>query len=333
MNSPISQYILANSPSKEEQQGQRYLATSSSKEEQKNKAHWFFGDNYNHHFDELPLERAVKEIACATTASFLVSPMVSMIDKTIVQDISGSGQFWRAMGTAAKEMVFQPRAFFGGLSFRLTFIVYAGTYAVANLSEMALDMKKVRDDDQRKNMKVAASAVANIGLLAWRDSVFAREFSANTPKHKTPMRTIGLFAARDAATMYATFYAAPKAAVYLQEHYGVAQYPAELSMALAIPVFTQIVTAPLHIHAMDFYANPNSSTAERIAAIKKEMPTVSFARGFRILPAFGIGSFSNNRFREYFIRHEWEPEREPLQKRLTNFGRRLTEGVVGTKSS
>ena len=59
----------------------------------------------DHHFDELPLERAVKEIACATTASFLVSPMVSMIDKTIVQDISGSGEFWRAMGTAAKEIM------------------------------------------------------------------------------------------------------------------------------------------------------------------------------------------------------------------------------------
>jgi hypothetical protein len=129
--------------------------------------------------------------------------------------------------------------------------------------------------------------------------------------------------------MYATFYAAPKAADYLQEHYGVAKYPAEFSMALAIPVATQIITAPLHIHALDYYARPDATTAERIAAIKKEFGTVSFARGFRILPAFGIGSFSNNRFREYFIRHTWDPEPEPLQKRLTNFGRRLTQGITG----
>jgi hypothetical protein len=180
-------------------------------------------------------------------------------------------------------------------------------------------------------MKVAASAVANIGLLAWRDSVFAREFSSGTPKHATPMRTIGLFAVRDASTMYATFYAAPKAAVYLQEHYGVAQYPAEFSMALAIPVATQIVTAPFHIHAMDFYAKPDASTADRWTTIKNEFAKVSFARGFRILPAFGIGSFSNNRFREYLIRHEWDPEPEPLQKRITNFGRRLTQGLPGRK--
>jgi hypothetical protein len=314
---------------------QNFFATSpaSDKAEKSEdwRTAWMFGSNINHHFTTAGGgERFVKEVTCATVASFLVSPMVSIIDKAIVQDVSGSAGFMRALGTATKEMIISPRAFLGGLSFRLTFIVYAGTYAVANLSEMALDMKRIEDDNQRKNLKVAASAVANIGLLAWRDSVFAREFSSNTPKHKTPMRSIGLFAARDASTMYATFYAAPEAAVYLQEHYGVAQYPAEFSMALAIPVFTQVLTAPLHIHAMDFYANPGTSTADRIAAIKKEFPTVSFARGFRILPAFGIGSFSNNRFREYFIHHTWDPEPEPIQKRLTNFGRRLTEGVISS---
>jgi hypothetical protein len=319
---PIRQYIYSTSP-----------VADKAPEHEADWRTWTFGNTVNHHFQEQLIERAPKEIACATVASFLVSPMVSIIDKCIVQDISGSGQFIKAMGVAAKEMVFNPRTFFGGLSFRLTFIVYAGTYAVANLSELALDMKRIKDDNQRKNMKVAASAVANIGLLAWRDSVFAREFSANTPKHSTPMRTIGLFAVRDAATMYATFYAAPKAAVYLQENFGVAQYPAEFSMALAIPVATQIVTAPFHIHALDYYSRPEATTAERFATIRKEMPTVSFARGFRILPAFGIGSFSNNRFREYFIRHEWDPEPEPLQKRLTNFGRRLTAGVVGSRNN
>ncbi|KAG7356928.1 hypothetical protein IV203_001616 [Nitzschia inconspicua] len=320
MNNPVRQYFYATSPSNEKAEHENDWRNS-----------WFFGSNINHHFSTAGGgERAFKEVACATVASFLVSPMVSIIDKAIVQDVSGSAGFMKAMGTATKEMITSPRAFLSGLSFRLTFVVYAGTYAVANLSEMALDMNRIEDDNQRKNMKVAASAVANIGLLAWRDSVFAREFSANTPKHKTPMRTIGLFAARDASTMYATFYAAPKAAVFLQEHYGVAQYPAEFSMALAIPVFTQILTAPLHIHAMDYYANPDASTADRFAAIRKEFPTVSFARGFRILPAFGIGSFSNNRFREYFIHHTWDPEPEPLQKRLTNFGRRLTEGVISS---
>jgi hypothetical protein len=234
----------------------------------------------------------------------------------------------RAIGNATKEMVLTPKVFFGGLSFRMTAAVYFGTYAVANLSELALDTYKVTGDEKRKTLKVSAASVANISLLAWRDSVFAREFGgAAAPKARAPMRTIGLFAARDASTMYATFYAAPRVAEYLQENAGVERNVSELSCAIAIPVFTQVVTAPLHIHAMDFYNKPSASTADRLATIKKEFGTVSFARGLRILPAFGIGSFSNNKFRENFIRQP--DETKLLKRRVTDYveaklGRKLT---------
>lgn len=302
---------------------QNYLGTSSSTTEEltpKNSWHHFlFGNFDSHHFFEHAYERAPKELACAAAASLLVSPLVSIIDKCIVQDISGTQQFMKAITNATKEMIFTPKAFFGGLSFRMTAWVYFGTYAVANLSELALDVNRIRDDELRKSSKVAASSVANISLLAWRDSVFAREFSANTPKHATPFRTIGLFAVRDGSTMYATFYAAPRAAIYLQDEYDVGRNTAELSMALGIPMVTQFVTAPLHIHAMDYYARPNvESSAQRWAAIRAEFGTVAFARGFRILPAFGIGSFSNNRFREYLIRHDYDPLPVPLKRRITN---------------
>jgi len=279
--------------------------------------YWIFGDYHadSHDFVERVATRGPKEVACAAAASALVSPLVSVIDKCIVQDISGTGKFMQAITKASAEMFTQPKAFFGGLAFRLTFAVYFGTYAVANLSELALDVNRVRGDEKRKQLKVAASAVANITLLAWRDSVFAREFSSSAPKHNTPMRTFGLFAARDTATMYATFYAAPKAADYLQKHHGVERNAAELSMALAIPVVAQVVTAPLHIHALDYYAKPDATSAQRWEAIRRELGTVSFARGFRILPAFGIGSFSNNKFRELFIQQT--NEELLLRRRVT----------------
>ena len=241
---------------------------------------FIFGDAHTHHFEELALERAPKEIACAFAASVLVSPMVSIIDKCIIQDISCGGQFVNAMKVATKEMIFNPRAFVSGLSFRLTVAVYFGTYAVANLSEMVLDIKEIECYEERKGYKVAASAAANIGLLAWRDSVFAREFGSGKPKVSTLLRTFGLFAAQDASTMYATFYAAPKAADYLMEEYGVEKYTSEFFMALAIPVFMQIVMAPLHIHAMDYYNHPGAFTATRFSAIKSEFLIVAFARGF-----------------------------------------------------
>jgi hypothetical protein len=45
---------------------------------------------------------------------------------------------------------------------------------------------------------------------------------------------------------------------------------AKLSMALLIPVISQYVTAPLHIHAMDIYARPVATAAERVRKVVEE---------------------------------------------------------------
>eukprot|EP00527_Entomoneis_sp_CCMP2396_P007016 CAMPEP_0198137276 /NCGR_PEP_ID=MMETSP1443-20131203/793_1 /TAXON_ID=186043 /ORGANISM="Entomoneis sp., Strain CCMP2396" /LENGTH=327 /DNA_ID=CAMNT_0043798649 /DNA_START=61 /DNA_END=1044 /DNA_ORIENTATION=+ len=278
---------------------------------------WEFGDSHftSHQFVENATQRAPKELGCAFAASFLVSPLVSIIDKSIVQ--SGKGGLMKAMGVQSREMIFSPKTFFGGLSFRLTFAVYFGTYAVANMAELFLDASKVKNDEERKAYKVSAASLANVSLLMWRDSVFAREFGGGKVKASTPLRTLGLFGVRDTATMYATFYVAPKVAEFLIKEHGVERNTAELSMALAIPMFTQILTAPCHIHAMDYYNNQTATTAQRVAALKNEFGSVSFARSLRILPAFGIGSFSNNKFRELFIRQK--DEEKLLGRRVTRF--------------
>lgn len=280
----------------------------------------------SHQFLEGPYMRVPKELACAFTASALVSPIVSIMDKAMVQPITGLGAFFGSMGVACKEMVYTPKKFFGGLSFRLTLIVYFGTYAVANVSEAALDYYSIREEEKRKQIKVSAASAANISLLAWRDSVFAREFSggaASAVPKKTPMRTIGLFATRDFFTMAATFYAAPKAAKFLIKEHDMNVEVANLSMALAIPVATQILTAPLHIHAMDVYNRPDA--VDRMAQIKKEFAKISFARGLRILPAFGIGSYSNNKFRELTIR---QPNEDLLlTRKVTKLIQRVTRRV------
>ncbi|KAL7568360.1 hypothetical protein ACA910_018490 [Epithemia clementina (nom. ined.)] len=304
----------------------------------------------------LLLDRAPKEIACALTASFLVSPLVSIIDKCIVQDISGAPKFFQAMRLATQEMIVTPHVFLNSLAFRFTFGVYFGTYAVANLSEAVLEaaaetrqrqqrnncgqdlqetFQKVtrstsataqQDAEERQSIKVVAASAANIALLAWRDSVFARHFNSGRGAGTTtttttttgpPLRTLGLFAARDAATMYATFSLAPKAAAHLHQEHGMERNMACLSMALLLPVTMQIVTAPLHIHAMDYYqrrqqhliivgksntvSSSQSSSPSPWQVIRREFGTVAMARGLRILPAFGIGSFSNTKLREWFI--------------------------------
>ncbi len=80
-----------------------------------------------HHFVEPLLTRLPKELGCALTASFLVSPIVSILDKAMVKEIAGVRAFMSEIKHSSLDMFLQPKKFFGGLSFRLTFAVYAGT--------------------------------------------------------------------------------------------------------------------------------------------------------------------------------------------------------------
>ena len=185
-----------------------------------------------------------------------------------------------------------------------------------------MDARKVRGNRSRKQIKLAAASAANTSLLAWRDSVFARQFAfprtvSSGVRPSTPFRSLALFAARDAATMYATFYTAPRAAQYLVREHGVERNTAALSMALAMPMATQFITAPFHIHAIDVCQNPRRTLNERLQVIRSQFSTVALARSFRILPAFGLGSFSNNQLREWFIRQHNEDLL--LRQRITNF--------------
>jgi hypothetical protein len=181
------------------------------------------------------------------------------------------------------------------------------------------------------------ASAANIGLLAWRDSVFAREFSGpgGKDKPKTPMRTVGLFAIRDSATMAATFYVAPKACDYLVWEKDWNRHTAEIQTSFIIPVVSQFITAPLHIHAIDYFNRPVATREERIAEIKKEMGKICFARGLRILPAFGIGAYSNNKFRELTIR---QPNEDlllttKLTKKFTQIQRSMTRRSSSVKTN
>eukprot|EP00457_Paulinella_chromatophora_P011569 gb/GEZN01011717.1/.p1 GENE.gb/GEZN01011717.1/~~gb/GEZN01011717.1/.p1 ORF type:complete len:297 (-),score=47.12 gb/GEZN01011717.1/:183-1073(-) len=245
--------------------------------------------------------RAFKELGSALLASVLVSPLVTIIDKSIVKEIEGLGSLARAMAQATVKMIFQPKSFFGGAPFLFTTAVYAGTYTTANFAEMGLDVNRVRDPVTRKSTKVALASVANVSLLAWRDVQFAKMFM-DGKKPVVPKISMGLFMVRDTATMMATFYGAPTAAKYLIKQQKWDKTNAEVTCALAIPVATQILTAPIHTFAFDMVARPdNLGPVERMTKVFEQFPKVSFARSLRILPAFGIGSYTNNKMREHFI--------------------------------
>lgn len=218
----------------------------------------------------------IREVGCALTAAFCVSPIVSILDKAMVKEISGISQFMKEVKLSCNQIIHRPRMFFRGMSFQLTFAVYAGTYISANLSES-------------KEMKIATTSATNVSLLAWRDSIFAKTYS-NSIRRPIPLRTLSLFAFRDTVTMTATFGGAPLASSYFGD-----SEVSKISSSLIVPTLGQWITAPAHIYALDYYNNPNSKY--RYSHIRKEYMKIAMARSLRILPAFGLGSYLNEKLR------------------------------------
>ena len=298
---------------------------------------WFESLHHHHSEPETPSlpprpivdgRRVMIEVGTAMGASALVSPLVAIIDKAIIKQVAGVQVFIEALGEGTRRMFTQPRVFFGSAPFVLTYGVYAGTYLAANLSEAALDYVDERHGAERKVVKVGLASAANIGLLLGRDAYMARMFrdapsataapsaassagatpapypSASKGAPFPPFRTLWKFAARDAATMAATFHVAPMFGKWLLEAGHVeTQFAAEISASLSVPIVFNIATAPLHILALDQYNRPvvEGTGRSRLEHVRRELRGVTFARCLRVIPAFGLGSFTNTSVRRYLL--------------------------------
>jgi hypothetical protein len=295
---------------------------------------WFESLHHHHSEPESPSlprrptvdsRRVAIEVGTATVAAALVSPVVAIIDKAIIKQVAGVQVFVEAIGEGLWRMATHPRLFFTSAPFVLTYGVYAGTYLAANLAEAAMDYVDERHGAERKTVKVALASTANIGLLLGRDAYMARMFRDAPPAHgpasgassaaaappypkavpKTPFppfRTLWKFAVRDATTMAATFYAAPLFGKWMLDRGHVeTTFNAEVIASLSVPVVANVCSAPLHILALDQYNRPSAESRSRWEHMRRELRGVTFARCLRVVPAFGLGSFSNTQLRRYLL--------------------------------
>jgi hypothetical protein len=93
------------------------------------------------------MESCLKEIV-HFAASLLVSPLVSIIDKCLVQEIAGIKPLMISIKAGGLEMMKNPRQFVGALSYRLTVVVYFEPTRWR--TELALDEHRVAKEEKRK---------------------------------------------------------------------------------------------------------------------------------------------------------------------------------------
>ncbi|RMY67629.1 hypothetical protein D0863_07667 [Hortaea werneckii] len=249
--------------------------------------------------------RIVTDAACAATAGGLVAPVIMTVDKAIIENASGKRQMMDSIKASFTALFSRPHRFLTSRPFAIIFMVYSGTYLMAN----SLDTFKSSLAGKPASTvtsgpsKFAATSTANLSLGLYKDSQFTKMFGTVSPRSVPPV-TYGLFAIRDCLTIFASFNLPPLIAPNLPISDAAQQYVSRASAAQFLaPAAVQLISTPFHLMGLDLY-NRNGGTpfSDRMRKVRLDWLKSSFARMGRIVPAFGVGGVVNNRLRARFMR-------------------------------
>jgi len=236
------------------------------------------------------------DIAAAGTASFLLSPVVTTVDKSIISNASGRQKLVPCMKANIQHFVTRPHQFVALREFRLIFGVYWATYSSANLTDTICKSNGI---SAIAPVFIATTAV-NMTSCIWKDKEFTRMFGVVAAK-SVPKLTYLLFAMRDSLTILASFTVVPFVARIMEERNA---HPSQLTpkttSQLTCPMAMQLISTPLHLVGLDLYNRPTETFASRSSFVGREYFKSAAARMARILPAFGLGGVGNTLFREKY---------------------------------
>jgi hypothetical protein len=228
-------------------------------------------------------------IFSGTVAALASAPFISIVDKAITSNASGREPLWSCMGSGFHKLFKEPKLFFRQPSFIWIAFVYSGTYITANVTQLVCELNK----KSWQYPKFVAASTANISLSVAKDRAFAKMFAqVGAPQRPFPLFSLGLFGARDALTVFASFNLPPLITPKV-EALGVPHVIARTSVQIFTPLAMQVFAVPLHLYALDLYNRPTATPRARWIFLSREYGKTVVARWARILPAYGIGGVIN----------------------------------------
>ena len=244
------------------------------------------------------------DLMCAATAGGLVAPLITIIDKSIIENASGKRPMMASIRASLSTLLLRPHHFLVSRPFRLIFMLYAGTYLTAN----TLDTAKSTIDNKPASAttsgmaKFTATSTANLSLCLYKDSQFTKMFGTVSPRPIPPV-SYALFAARDCLTIFASFNLPALIAPSLPMSEAAERYMSRANVAQFLtPAGIQLISTPLHLLGLDFYnRNGGTPVADRLSKVRVDWLKSSLARMCRIVPAFGVGGVVNNGMRKKFM--------------------------------
>lgn len=229
------------------------------------------------------------EITSALFSSTLVSPVMTIIDTSIIKSQIFHFTFKQSIINTTKMYVNGSIKFIP--PFKVMNMVYASTYLTANLTE---HICKKNEIDYKIPTLLATSAV-NIASITYKDIYYSKIFQ--TTYRPVPLKSFILFASRDTMTILSSFILKTDFANHIEKKFNIPHNMADLIASFTLPITAQIFSTPLHILSIDLYQNPTLSWKERLLHIKRIYVSVCIGRMFRVVPAFCIGGYINDTLR------------------------------------
>ncbi|KAF1960521.1 hypothetical protein CC80DRAFT_403286 [Byssothecium circinans] len=251
----------------------------------------------------LGLRVGVDAVAAASSA-VLVAPIVSMIDKGIMENASGRRTLGESLKSSTSELLTKPWRFLGSKPFGLIFCLYFGTYFTANsIDTVSSTIRHTRASSTTAGTsKFVATSTANLALCLYKDNRFTKLFGSTSPR-PVPPTTFALFIVRDCLTIFASFNLPPLLAPHVESHLSseVKKYVGAASVAQFVtPAAVQIFSTPLHLLGLDLYNRSGVGVFGvdgRTRRVVRDWAKSAVARMGRIVPAFGVGGVVNTKVR------------------------------------
>ncbi|KAK1755584.1 hypothetical protein QBC47DRAFT_191612 [Echria macrotheca] len=255
--------------------------------------------------------RLAADAISAASAAVLVAPVISIIDRSIMENASGRRTLATSLRHSFQSLLLRPHHLIISKPFALIFALYGGTYLTANAVDTITSTTKSLPPSHTTSgsAKFFASSASNIGLCIYKDQVFARLFGPSSSSSVRPVTlpTYLLFALRDCMTIFASFNLPPLLGPELTRRLGTEtqKYASGQTLAqFAAPAAVQLFSTPVHLLGLDVYNRPfdrslaKPTLRDRWAAVRKNWAVSTAARVCRIIPAFGVGGVVNVKVRK-----------------------------------
>ncbi|KAK4200414.1 hypothetical protein QBC40DRAFT_71639 [Triangularia verruculosa] len=245
------------------------------------------------------------DLVSAASAAVLVAPIISIIDRSIMENASGRATLLNSVRSSFRTFLTSPQKILLSKPFALIFALYGGTYLTANTLDTYLSTTNPSLGPPSYVSsgpgKFFASSTANIGMCIYKDQVFVRLFGPPGTPRPVTLPSYILFALRDCMTIFASFnmpgLLGPKIEKGLSEGWKRSGPSGSTIAQFVAPAAVQVLSTPVHLWGLDIYNRPEASRAERIRQVARNWGVSTVARICRIVPAFGVGGVVNLKVR------------------------------------